>query len=258
MATQNPGIRIPSPNEAHKAVRLALQQIVRRLGISSAPTFSGFTLTGDLTLSGATASRILATNASKVVVSVDNFTAWVAGTTNQITVTDDGDGTVTLSLPQDIHTGASPYWEEVNVGHATDTTITRPSAGNLDVEGNRIYRAGGIDVPVTDGGTGASTAPVARTNLGLGNVENTALSTWAGSTNVITLGTIATGVWSGTALVAGKVPAHDDLTGFVAAEHIAHSTGGDGTHNVYNEGTTGDLATITVLNGLITGVTKVP
>jgi hypothetical protein len=31
-----------------------------------------------------------------------------------------------------------------------------------------------------------------RTSIGLGNVENTALSTWAGSTNITTLGTIAT------------------------------------------------------------------
>jgi len=38
------------------------------------------------------------------------------------------------------------------------------------------------------------------TNLGLGNVENTALSTWAGTTNITTVGTIATGTWAGTAV----------------------------------------------------------
>ena len=37
-----------------------------------------------------------------------------------------------------------------------------------------------------------------KTDIGLGNVENTALSTWAGSTNITTLGTIATGTWEGT------------------------------------------------------------
>lgn len=36
--------------------------------------------------------------------------------------------------------------------------------------------------------------------LGMGNVENTAISTWAGSTNQTTLGTITTGVWHGTAI----------------------------------------------------------
>ena len=34
--------------------------------------------------------------------------------------------------------------------------------------------------------------------VGLGNVENTALSTWTGSNNLTTLGTITTGTWNGT------------------------------------------------------------
>jgi hypothetical protein len=38
---------------------------------------------------------------------------------------------------------------------------------------------------------------LSKTDVGLGNVENTALSTWAGSTNITTLGTIATGTWNG-------------------------------------------------------------
>lgn len=39
------------------------------------------------------------------------------------------------------------------------------------LNGNAIYRAGGTDVPVADGGTGASTAAAARTNL---DVQSTA------------------------------------------------------------------------------------
>jgi hypothetical protein len=54
----------------------------------------------------------------------------------------------------------------LEVGHASDTTLSRASAGNLQVEGNLLYRAGGTDVAVADGGTGASTAAAARTNLG--------------------------------------------------------------------------------------------
>ena len=58
-------------------------------------------------------------------------------------------------------------------------------------------------------GTGAvSTAPswsvVAKADVGLANVENTALSTWAGSTNLTTLGTIATGTWSATAIAIAR------------------------------------------------------
>lgn len=41
---------------------------------------------------------------------------------------------------------------------------------------------------------------VTKSDLSLGSVENTALSTWAGSANLTTLGTIGTGIWHGTAI----------------------------------------------------------
>lgn len=45
---------------------------------------------------------------------------------------------------------------------------------------------------------------ISKAFVGLGNVENTALSTWAGSTNITTLGTIGTGTWNATAIGATK------------------------------------------------------
>ena len=41
-------------------------------------------------------------------------------------------------------------------------------------------------------------ADISKTTLGLGNVENTALSTWAGSASITTVGTLASGAvpWS--------------------------------------------------------------
>jgi len=39
-----------------------------------------------------------------------------------------------------------------------------------------------------------------KTNLSLNNVENTALSTWAGSSNLTTLGTVTSGTWSAAAI----------------------------------------------------------
>lgn len=41
---------------------------------------------------------------------------------------------------------------------------------------------------------------ITKANIGLGNVENTKLSDWTGSTKITTLGTIATGTWHGTAI----------------------------------------------------------
>ena len=52
--------------------------------------------------------------------------------------------------------GDSPKLTAINVGHASDSTLARSSAGVLSIEGNIIYHATGTDIPVTDGGTGLS------------------------------------------------------------------------------------------------------
>ena len=83
-----------------------LNRIIRKLtslvlGPDGTPTFLGLKLTG------LTASRLLSSDADKKLASTD-LNAWIAGTENQITVTDDTDGTVTLATPQDLHTGATP------------------------------------------------------------------------------------------------------------------------------------------------------
>ena len=46
----------------------------------------------------------------------------------------------------------------IELGDASDTTLARASAGDVNVEGNIMYRAGGTDVAIADGGHGQSTA----------------------------------------------------------------------------------------------------
>ena len=87
------------------------------------------------------------------------------GTTNP--VAESGD---TLRTSIGVGSGNTPEFTGIELGDASDTTLTRASSGDVNIEGNIIYRAGGTDVPITDGGTGASTASVARTNLGLGSI----------------------------------------------------------------------------------------
>lgn len=90
----------------------------------------------------------------------------VGGTTVQssaVTIDDSGNvsgvGTITTS-------------GGIELGNASDTTVARSGPGDVSVEGNAIYRAGGTDVPVADGGTGSSTAAGAATNLGLGTGDS--------------------------------------------------------------------------------------
>ena len=79
-------------------------------------------------------------------------------------------------MDQDVQTSDSPQFTGVNVGHASDTTLTRASAGDINVEGNLVYRAGGTDVPVADGGTGASTLTDGGVLLGSGTSAITAMA----------------------------------------------------------------------------------
>jgi len=93
--------------------------------------------TTELFITGSTASRLLATDASQEVVSTD-LASWVTGTANQVIVTDDTDGTITLSTPQDINTTSSPTW--------VNNTLT----GYLTAGGNITSTAGEIRSGVLD------------------------------------------------------------------------------------------------------------
>jgi len=109
---KNQGIRVPAPGEAHNAVITAIRQIISKLGLESVPAFEEIQV-GTVTLDNLTANRVVSTDSSKSLASVTDLTAWVAGTTNQITVTDDSDGTVTLSTPQDTDIDADVEFNSV-------------------------------------------------------------------------------------------------------------------------------------------------
>lgn len=83
-------------------------------------------------------------------------------------------------------------------------------------------------------------------DIGLGSVENTALSTWAGTSNITTLGTIATGVWNGTDVaVADGGTGASTLTGLLQGNGTSAITAITGTAGQvpYFNGTNTVLAT---------------
>jgi hypothetical protein len=113
-------------------------------------------------------------------------------------------------------------------GGVTDLSLTIDgdiSADNLNITN--------WDTAYTHAGLTNNPHTVTKAQVGLTDVEDVALSTWIGTINITTLGTITTGIWSGTALVAGKVPNHDNLNGYVANEHIDWTGASD---NLYTSG----------------------
>lgn len=84
-----PTVKIDNP----LTVRRAIQRLAgTALDEGSTPKFASVNLTN------LTASRLIQTDASKVLSSVTDLTNWVAGTANEIDITDDADGTITIGI----------------------------------------------------------------------------------------------------------------------------------------------------------------
>jgi len=89
--------------------------------------------------------------------------------------------------------------------HATAGYLTTEVDGSVTNEIELPTQTGNSGKYLTTNGTSPSWATIDKSTVGLGNVENTALSTWAGTANITTLGTIATGTWQGTAINASYI-----------------------------------------------------
>ncbi len=97
------------------------------------------------------------------------------------------DGTA-ASLPGGNNTtllGSIPYQSNTNITSllSPNTTATKQFLSQIGTGSN---------------GAAPLWSVVTKTDVGLSAVENTALSTWAGSSNITTLGTVATGTFNGT------------------------------------------------------------
>lgn len=82
-------------------IRRAFQRLNSKYGPDSEVEFSG------LILNGLDASRLIYTDGDKKLTSVGDLTSWIAGTGNEISVTDDEDGSITIALADIINLGAS-------------------------------------------------------------------------------------------------------------------------------------------------------
>jgi DNA-binding transcriptional MerR regulator len=99
-------------------------------------------------------------------------------------------------------------------GLTGDVTATGPGSVATIIASGAVSLSKMANLPantIIGNNTGAPATPVAlsvsdtKTLLSLNNVENTALSTWVGTTNITTLGTISTGTWNGTIIADGKI-----------------------------------------------------
>jgi hypothetical protein len=139
-----------------------------------------------------------------------------------------------------------------------DGTLAVPAGGSGTVTSVAVSGSDGIEVdsgsPITTSGTIALgvNASTLKTHLSLNNVENTAISTWAGSANIATVGTVTAGTWQGDVIAEAYL---ENQSGTNTGDEISATTSAEGiveiaTQAEVNTGTDASrVVTCDTLNG---------
>ena len=113
-------------------------------GLGDALSADGTIETGDIIVNSLTPNRLNSSDADKKIVSVLNFALWALGTTSEIEVSDNGDGTITIGLPDDVAitnnldaSNTITIGNNLNVGNNADIINDLDVGNNLDV-GNEL------------------------------------------------------------------------------------------------------------------------
>ena len=111
-----------------------------------------------------------------------------------------GGGVLLLTSLADIPSNLEGYAFGASLGVDLNTRVTTLEDKATAVSFSQTLTSGKqIGTLTIDGTSKILYAPsVTKADVGLGSVENTALSSWAGTSKITTLGTITTGTWNGT------------------------------------------------------------
>jgi len=203
---------------------------------------NGLSITQSNTGSGnytATVSTDLKANGGLVIesakVAVDLAASSITGT---LGISDGGTGGATASAARTaLSVDPAGTDNSTNVSLAGTPDYITIDAATQVITRNQIDLASDVTgtLPATNGGTGLTSITTllntntTATDVGLSDVENTALSSWGGTANVTILGTVATGTWQGTAIADSYVASASTWNGKIAnvSEDTTPQLGGD-------------------------------
>ena len=183
---------------------------IRGDGVASTLPFASTTMitattasTTNLTISGINSGSLLKTTTAGAITAATLDTDYLNNASSIETL---GDVAAMTEAFGDVLSWNGSSW--TNSATSTLKVALSDTTGTLAVNrggtGLTAYTLGDVLYASGTGTLAGTTTANLKTTLALNNVENTALSTWAGSTNLTTLGTIVTGVWNGTTIAIGN------------------------------------------------------
>lgn len=237
---------ITVPAAAGTLTGTSLPATVTGSSLTSFGTLSSLNVSGALSV-GTLTTTTLATIGSDLVVT-GNLT--VNGTTTTINSTTISTSDLNITLAKDAATAVAANGAGITIAGAnatllyanvddsfnfnkkvSATSFAGPLTGN--VTGNTSGTAGNVTgvVAIANGGTGAITAPLALTALGAAPA--------AGSSSIVTVGTIATGTWTATDVALAYGGTNASLTAVNGGVVYSNTTG----MAITAAGTTGQVLT---------------
>jgi hypothetical protein len=187
---------------------------------------SDLTITGNLTVNGTTTNLnstnlvvedkniVIADVSSPTNITADGAGITVKGTTDKTFNWVASNTAFTSSENMDLASGKTYKINGTDVltGSALGSGITSSSLTSVGTIGTGTWQ--GSTIGLLYGGTGATTASGARSNLGLvigtdvqaynATLATVAAGTYTGSTSITTLGTISSGTWNGTTIAVAN------------------------------------------------------
>lgn len=176
-----------------------------------------FTLSNTLTFTGTDASSVAFGTGGTVIYSGGALGTPSSGTLTNCTFPTLNQNTTGSSASCTGNSATATKSTNIIGGNSTTLLGAIPYQSNTDTTSllspNTTTTKNFLSMTGT-GTNGAAPAwsAVSKTDVGLSAVENTALSTWAGSSNITTTGTIGTGTWNATAIGLSKGGTNANIT----------------------------------------------